>query len=82
MFSLGLLTAGAVAGCAPSRSFDADRMVWAERHIARAIDEGKIPGAVLLVGRGDEILYRRAFGHRAVEPEKAANEPHRVQSLL
>lgn len=49
---------------------DAARMVYAERLIAAAIDRGDIPGGVLLVGRGDAVLYRRAFGARAVLPEK------------
>ncbi len=33
-----------------------------------AIEAGEIPGAVLLVGRGEEVLLRRAFGLRAAEP--------------
>lgn len=33
--------------------------------IAAAIAHGEIPGAVLLVGRGDEIVYEKAYGHRA-----------------
>ncbi len=32
------------------------------------IAAGKIPGAVVLIGNRDRILYRRAFGLRAVEP--------------
>jgi uncharacterized protein YbbC (DUF1343 family)/CubicO group peptidase (beta-lactamase class C family) len=30
---------------------------------------GDIPGAVVLIGMGDEILYHRAFGFRALVPE-------------
>jgi uncharacterized protein YbbC (DUF1343 family)/CubicO group peptidase (beta-lactamase class C family) len=33
-----------------------------------AIARKELPGAVVLVGRGDEVIYRRAFGHRALEP--------------
>ncbi len=33
-----------------------------------AVGSGEIPGAVILVGRGDEILYERAFGWRAIVP--------------
>lgn len=39
-----------------------------ETVVHAAIDAGKMPGAVVLVGRDDEILYRRAFGDRAIEP--------------
>jgi CubicO group peptidase (beta-lactamase class C family) len=33
-----------------------------------AVSRHELPGAVVLAGRGDDVLYRRAFGHRAVEP--------------
>lgn len=38
--------------------------------IERAIAESKLPGCVVVVGRSDEILFRRAFGSRALEPER------------
>lgn len=34
------------------------------------IRSGNIPGAVILVGSRDGILYRQAFGYRALRPEK------------
>src|SRR3954451_14661425 len=40
--------------------------------IERAIEEGNLPGAVLLVGQGDRVLYRKAFGSRSVQPQRAA----------
>jgi len=33
-----------------------------------AIERRELPGAVVLVGRTDEVLYHRAFGRRAVQP--------------
>ncbi len=33
-----------------------------------AIARKELPGAVVLVGRGDELIFKHAFGHRAVEP--------------
>jgi uncharacterized protein YbbC (DUF1343 family)/CubicO group peptidase (beta-lactamase class C family) len=36
-----------------------------------AVASGEIPGAVVLVGRGDETLYFRAAGSRRVVPEPA-----------
>lgn len=39
--------------------------------IAQAqIRAGRIPGAVVLVGSGDRIVYRKAFGNRATQPRK------------
>jgi len=36
----------------------------------RAIRAGKIPGAVILIGNEEKVIYRRAFGHRALVPRK------------
>jgi len=33
-----------------------------------AIEKKQLPGAVLLVGKGDDVVYRKAYGNRAVEP--------------
>ncbi|MBI2217878.1 MAG: beta-lactamase family protein, partial [Candidatus Rokubacteria bacterium] len=41
--------------------------------IARdVVASGEIPGAVILVGRGDDVLYHRAFGWRAIVPQPEA----------
>ncbi len=47
--------------------------------IEGAISAGEIPGAVLLVGRGDEDLLLRAFGWRALEPQR---EPMTTDTLF
>lgn len=36
--------------------------------VADAIARHELPGAVVLIGRGDAVVYRRAFGQRAVQP--------------
>jgi len=36
----------------------------------RAVAEGVFPGAVLLVGQQDAIVYQRAFGHRSLVPQQ------------
>ena len=38
--------------------------------IEQAVAAGAFPGAVLLVGRGDEVVYHQAFGHRSLEPSR------------
>ncbi|MBX3169476.1 MAG: serine hydrolase [Candidatus Eremiobacteraeota bacterium] len=43
-----------------------------ENLIERAITEHKLPGAVVLVGHRGRIVYRRAFGQRALEPAREA----------
>jgi uncharacterized protein YbbC (DUF1343 family)/CubicO group peptidase (beta-lactamase class C family) len=34
-----------------------------------AVASGEIPGVVVLIGRGDDVLYHRAFGWRRLVPE-------------
>jgi uncharacterized protein YbbC (DUF1343 family)/CubicO group peptidase (beta-lactamase class C family) len=36
--------------------------------VEAAIARHELPGAVVLIGRGDTIVYRRAFGRRALQP--------------
>ena len=38
--------------------------------VREAIDAGQLPGAVVLVGRGDEVVYFEAFGDRALVPAR------------
>src|SRR3989442_9797501 len=44
--------------------------IRADQLIERAIAESRIPGAVLLVGQGDRVVYRKAYGLRAVKPQR------------
>ncbi len=40
--------------------------------IDQAVHEDKIPGAVLLIGHQGKIVYRKAYGYRALAPAKEA----------
>ena len=37
-----------------------------------AVDQGVFPGAVVLVGKGEEIVFESAFGSRSLVPERTA----------
>ncbi|HUF23443.1 MAG TPA: serine hydrolase domain-containing protein, partial [Vicinamibacterales bacterium] len=50
-----------------------------DRVITEAIAEQKLPGAVVLIGRGDETLVRKAYGHRALAPTR---EPMTVDTMF
>jgi uncharacterized protein YbbC (DUF1343 family) len=50
----------------------------ADKLIDDAIAAGKTPGAVLLVGQGDDIVYRKAYGNRSVEPAKVPEAPDTI----
>lgn len=71
----------AVAGVSPARgqasvasaaatqpAVDRSALAVADKLIEDAIAAGKCPGAVLLVGRGDEVVRRKAYGNRSVQP--------------
>jgi uncharacterized protein YbbC (DUF1343 family) len=38
--------------------------------VDKAIRSAKIPGAVILIGNQGKIVYRRAFGYRAIKPKR------------
>ena len=40
--------------------------------IQNAISDGNIPGAVLIVGHDGQVIYRKAYGARALEPRREA----------
>ncbi|HEX9302867.1 MAG TPA: exo-beta-N-acetylmuramidase NamZ domain-containing protein, partial [Thermoanaerobaculia bacterium] len=44
------------------------RLAAVDRAVEEAIGRREIPGAVVLVGRGDRILFRKAYGSRAILP--------------
>ena len=41
-----------------------------ERLVSEALAQGKLPGCVVVIGRQSGIVYSRAFGFRALSPEK------------
>jgi len=44
------------------------QLVNVDSVINQAVGEGNIPGAVLVVGHNGKVVYRKAYGHRALEP--------------
>jgi CubicO group peptidase (beta-lactamase class C family) len=45
--------------------------VGVEKATEEAVKQGVFPGAVLLVGRGQDVIYERAFGWRSLFPDRA-----------
>ena len=58
---------------------DAARLDALEPVIREAIEQKKLPGAVVLVGHRDRVVYQEAFGNRAVVPEV---EPMTVDTIF
>ena len=51
----------------------------AEAAIAKAMKDGDVPGAVLLVGNRDGVVYNKAFGDQAQEPKV---EPMKTDTIF
>jgi CubicO group peptidase (beta-lactamase class C family) len=45
------------------------------------IDLGNLPGAVVLVGHQDAVVFEKAYGNRSVEPETEAMTPETIFDL-
>lgn len=68
-----MLTTIATAARADFRGIDAAA--------GRAIAARELPGAVVLVGRGDAIAYERAYGSRSLKPTTRPMEPDTIFDL-
>src|SRR5688572_23238158 len=80
--SLAVLIALSVAPFAaqsPPAAGDPRRLDAIEPLVTQAIAEKKLPGAVILVGRGDGTVYEKAIGNRALSP---APEPMTLDTVF
>ena len=71
MLCAGTLAWPASAATNPA-SAGSVRLAVLDSVIHDAIHDGQIPGAVLLVGHNGQVIYRKAFGERALEPHREA----------
>src|SRR4030095_15897766 len=55
-----------------SVGMSSDRLAKIDEAVLTSIDRKETPGAVLLVARKGGIVYRKAFGDRAIEPKREA----------
>ena len=76
MISLLLALAAAPA---PSAGMSADRLSRIDEVVTESIAKKECPGAVVLVGRHGKIVFRKAYGHRAVLP---ALEPMTLDTVF
>ena len=60
-------------------TIDTRKLDAIEPLVQAAIAEKKLPGAVVLIGRGDRVLYQKAIGQRALVP---AVEPMSLDTMF
>ena len=70
---------GQSAAAPARRGVDAARFELIRPLVEQAIADKKTPGAVVLIGRGDQTLYQSAFGNRALVP---AVEPMTLDTIF
>jgi uncharacterized protein YbbC (DUF1343 family)/CubicO group peptidase (beta-lactamase class C family) len=51
-------------------SLSADQLTPIDKVMGKMLREHGVPGAVVIVGTREKIIYRKAFGYRSLEPEK------------
>src|ERR1051326_7916553 len=69
----GAAAALLVVACWPAASgaqsgLDTSRFSQIPALVEDAIHDRKLTGAVVLIGRGDQVVYEKAIGNRGVEP--------------
>ena len=81
-----IVAAGAAAVATPAApprrdapGFDPARLARIDALVEEAIRAKRLPGAVVLVGRGDAVAYLKAYGHRALVP---AVEPMTLDTIF
>jgi len=57
----------------------AERLAPVDAIVMNAITQGQIPGAVVLIGHQEKVIYRKAFGSRSLE---ATMEPMTVDTVF
>jgi len=75
---IALLLAAVLARSAEA-GLSAARLARIGAAVEEAIARRELPGAVVLVGRGDRILFRKAYGSRAIVP---AREPMTLDTVF
>src|SRR5439155_19550088 len=70
MLTLLLLLPSALSAAAAKPARAPNRLTVLDTVVQDAIHAGQIPGAVVLVWHNGQVLYRKAFGYRALEPRR------------
>jgi uncharacterized protein YbbC (DUF1343 family)/CubicO group peptidase (beta-lactamase class C family) len=66
------LSCAGLASSSPADRQSSSHLGVLDSIVQKAIEEQQVPGAVVLVWHGGQVLYRKAFGHRSLEPRREA----------
>ncbi|HSP62852.1 MAG TPA: serine hydrolase, partial [Pyrinomonadaceae bacterium] len=84
--ALALLLAQPIAAQLPNASplnvgISAEHLARMDNIIQASIEKKELPGAVVLVARHGRIVWRKAYGARAVEPQREARTTNTIFDL-
>ena len=65
-----VMASSQASGVSSSQASNPVRLVSVDAAIDQAITDSSIPGAVLVVGHNGKVIYRKAYGHRSLEPRR------------
>src|SRR5579875_2104981 len=68
----GALAVLALAATPPAGAAADPPLNWSriDAIVQRSIERGETPGAVVLIGHNGRVVYRKAFGYRALKPRR------------
>jgi uncharacterized protein YbbC (DUF1343 family)/CubicO group peptidase (beta-lactamase class C family) len=81
LFPAGAFGASSQPPTAVAKSTESSpvRLAEVDSIIEKAVSDGNIPGAVLLVGHNGTVIYRKAYGERSLEPKR---EPMMIDTIF
>jgi uncharacterized protein YbbC (DUF1343 family)/CubicO group peptidase (beta-lactamase class C family) len=64
-----------------SVGMSAKHLAYIDQAVAAEIAKKQLPGAVVVAGRHGRVVWRRAYGHRALEPQPETMTPETIFDL-
>jgi CubicO group peptidase (beta-lactamase class C family) len=78
---MGFLASAAFAADSAPASVDPDRLTRVDAVVQAALDRKELPGVVILIVHRDEVVFRKAYGRRAVKPDLVEMTPDTLFDL-
>jgi len=80
-FTIAFLTAPASAADSTPAAVDSDRLARIDAVVQAALDRKELPGAVILIVHRNEVVFRKAYGRRALKPDPVEMTPDTIFDL-
>jgi CubicO group peptidase (beta-lactamase class C family) len=77
-FAIASFTSAASAADSAPASVDPDRLARIDAVVQAALERKELPGAVILIVHRNEVVFRKAYGRRALKPDPVEMTPDTV----